>query len=172
MSEFLECIEAGGHVCGIADVGTFLGIVPLQVAEGGVFFLGSSHEVSESLKDVGVWIGCSFLVWNGKREANAQVFNVSGTMFLVVFLGFWALPFLAAVRKGKGGLLMSVRLVLGGDLGWWAFEGGGACANDVWCRIKALSMMLGGIWILDLGFTTSVAMAAGVVVTVLPALLV
>ena len=33
-------------------------------------------------------------------------------------------------------------------------------------------MMFGGIWILDLGFTVSVAMAAGVVVTVLPALLV
>ena len=45
-------------------------------------------------------------------------------MFLVVFLGFLALPFLAAVRKGEGGLLMSVRLVLGGDLSWWVFEGG------------------------------------------------
>ena len=67
---------------------------------------------------------------------------------------------------------MSVRVVLGGDLSWWVFEGGGACANEVWWRIKALSMMFGGIWILDLGFTTSVAMAAGVVVTVLPALLV
>ena len=100
-------------------------------------------------------------------------FNVSGTMVLVCFLGFLALLFLAALRKGEGGLLMSVRLVLGGGggLGWWAFEGGGACANEVWWRIKALIMMLGGIWILDLEFKTSAAMAAGVVVTVLPALL-
>ena len=66
-------------------------------------------------------------------------------MFLVVFLGFLALPFLAAVRKGEGGLLMSVRLVLGGDLSWWVFEGGGACTNEVWWRIKAVSMMFGGI---------------------------
>ena len=66
-----------------------------------------------------------------------RYFNVSGTMLLVVFLGFLALPFLVTVRKGEGGLLMSVRLVLGGDLSWWVFEGGGACANEVWWRIKA-----------------------------------
>ena len=72
MSELLELIETGGHVCRVADVGTFFGIVPLQVAEGGVFFLGSNHEVGQSLKDMGVWVGCSFLIWNRKREANAQ----------------------------------------------------------------------------------------------------
>ena len=86
LSEFLECIEAGGHVCGVADVGTFLGVVPLQVAEGGVFFLGSSHEVSEGLKDVSVWVGCSFLVWDRKREADAQGSQcVGNNVFSCVF---------------------------------------------------------------------------------------
>ena len=93
LSELLEFIEVGGHVYGIADVGTFLGIVPLQVTEGGVFFLGSSHEVSESLKDVGVWIGCSFFVWNGKREANAQVFQCVGNNVFSCVLRFSGFAF-------------------------------------------------------------------------------
>ena len=129
------------------------------------------------MKSARVWrtkefrLGAVSLSGTGMEKRMRRGFNVSGTMFLVVFLGFLALRFLALLRKGEGGLFVSVRLVLGGDLGWLAFGGGGACANDVWCRIRALSMMLGGIWILDLEFKTSAAMAAGVVVTVLPALL-
>ena len=38
------------------------------------------------------------------------------------FLRVSGFAFLVALRKGEGGLLMSVRLVLGGDLGWWALR--------------------------------------------------
>ena len=64
LGEFLKFIEAGGDVSGINDVWTTLGVIPVQETEGGVFFLSIGHEISQSLEDKGVWIGCSFFVWN------------------------------------------------------------------------------------------------------------
>ena len=72
LGEFLKFIEAGGDVSRITDVWTTLGVIPLQETKGRVFFLSIDHEVSQSLKDTGVWIGCSFFVGNRNGEANAQ----------------------------------------------------------------------------------------------------
>ena len=64
----------------------------------------------------------------GRERRMRKGISVSGTMFLDVFLGFLFFFVLTAVRKG---VLMSVRVVLGGDFSWWVFEGGGACASEV-----------------------------------------
>ena len=129
---FFEFIETCWDVSWVIDVGTIARFVPREVTKGGVFFLSSSHEVSHCLEDMSIGIGHSLFVWNWNWKSECAEFSLcQAPCFWWSILDLLSLRFLAAFRNGCWELLVSVRLVLGGDLGWPDVGGGAACVKEI-----------------------------------------